>query len=47
MTVPAGSAEVITRRTKPVRARSLLGANDSTNAGMPMVNQAAMVTWIG
>ena len=47
ISTPDGSAEVITRRTKPVRARSLLGARDSTKAGMPMVNHAAMVTWIG
>ena len=46
-TTPDGSAEVITRRTNPVWARSLLGASDRMNAGMPMVNQAAMVTWIG
>ena len=46
-TSPDGSADVITRRTKPGWARSLLGASDRTNAGMPMVNQAAMVTWIG
>src|SRR5882672_8450526 len=46
-TRPDGSADVITRRTKPEWARSLLGASDSTNAGMPMVNQAAIVTWMG
>src|SRR6478735_49889 len=46
-TRPDGTADVITRRTKPGWARSLLGANDSTNAGMPMVNQAAIVTWMG
>ena len=46
-TSPDGSAAVITRRTKPVCARSLLGASDRTNAGMPMVNHAAIVTWMG
>ncbi len=44
---PEGSADVSTRRTKPEWARSLLGASDRMNDGMPMVNQAAMVTWIG
>src|SRR6476661_901222 len=46
-TRPDGSADVITRRTKPGCARSLLGASDRMNAGIPMVNQAAIVTWIG
>ena len=34
-------------RTNPECARSWLGASDRMNAGMPMVNQAAIVTWIG
>ena len=46
-TSPDGSADVITRRTKPGCARSWLGASDRMNAGMPMVNHAAMVTWMG
>ena len=46
-TSPDGSADVITRRTKPGCARSLFGASDRMNAGMPMVNHAAIVTWIG
>src|SRR6516162_299314 len=44
---PDGSADVSTRRTKPGLARSLLGASDRMNDGMPMVNHAAMVTWMG
>jgi hypothetical protein len=30
-----------------VRARSLLGASDKMNAGTPIVNHAAIVTWMG
>ena len=45
--MPAGIARRNTRRTKPSRARSQLGANDSTKAGIPIVNQPVIVTWIG
>jgi|GEM_PF-5748376 len=37
----------MTRGTNPLRARSLLGSSDSTNEGTPIVNQAAIVRWIG
>jgi len=44
---PEGRAAVNTRRTKPGWARSLLGASDRMNDGIPIVNHAAMVMWIG
>ena len=44
---PDGSAAVITRRTKFGFARSLFGASDRMNAGMPIVNHAVIVTWMG
>ena len=44
---PAGKPKPSTRRTKPGRARSLLGGRDRMKAGTPMVNQPVIVTWIG
>ncbi len=47
MITPDGTASRITRLTNPGRARSLFGASDRMKAGMPIVNQAAIVTWRG
>ena len=41
--IPDGSADVITRRTKPGRARSLLGASDWMNAEYTLVDDSGAV----
>ena len=44
MSTPEGIAKDSTRLTKPSRGRSVFGASERMNAGMPMVNQPVIVT---
>ena len=45
--VPAGIANRATRRRKPGRARSVLGASARKNDGMPIVSAPTSVRWRG